>query len=81
MSAATENLHELRKEVLSLPRSTRALIAQELLESLEEENNGVETAWTDEAERRYEEIKSGKVKTIPGEDVLRKVRQRKNDGV
>ena len=77
MSVTSENLQELRKEVLSLPHSTRALIAQELLESLEEETSEVETAWAEEAERRYEEIKSGKVKTIPGEEVLRKVRQRK----
>lgn len=74
MSAASENLQELRREVLSLPHSTRALIAEEFLESLEEENSEVETAWAKEAERRFEEIKSGKVKTIPGEAVLLKAR-------
>ncbi len=77
MTLATQNLQELREQALSLPHSTRARLAQELLESLELENEKLDALWAEEADRRYEEIKSGKVQAIPGPQVLQRVRNRK----
>ena len=37
----------------------------------------IDALWGAEAERRLTEIKSGKAKCIPGEEVLRRVRNRK----
>ena len=34
---------------------------------------GVEQAWDEEIKRRVDEIRSGKVKMIPGEQVLREL--------
>ncbi len=77
MALAAQNLQELREHALSLPHSTRARLAQELLESLEPENEKLDALWMDEAEKRFEEIKSGKVRTVPGPQVLQRVRNRK----
>jgi putative addiction module component (TIGR02574 family) len=46
-----------------------------LIESLDEApaEEGVEEAWGEEIKRRVDEIRSGKVKMIPGERVLREL--------
>ena len=70
---ATE-LRELFREALELTDSDRATLAGLLLESLEgPPDPEVEAAWAAEAERRWREIESGAVKTIPWEEVKRKL--------
>ena len=68
---ATE-LIQLIDEALALSDSDRATLASLLLKSLEleeEVDSDVEAAWAEEAERRWHEIESGGVKTIPWKDV------------
>jgi putative addiction module component (TIGR02574 family) len=69
----------LREELKSLPVTTRALLASDLLESLDEDGReaDAEKVWAAEAERRLDEVLSGRVKTTPGEAVLKRVRNRK----
>ena len=69
----------LREELKSLPASTRALLASDLLESLDADGReaAADEAWAIEAERRLDEVLSGRVKTTPGETVLKRVRNRK----
>lgn len=69
----------LREELKSLPATTRALLASDLLESLDEDGQAAaaDEAWAIEAERRLDEVLSGRVKTTPGETVLKRVRNRK----
>lgn len=69
----------LREELRSLPTSTRALLAQDLLESLDHESakTSVDEVWIVEAERRLDEVLRDRVKTVPGEKVLQRVRNRK----
>ena len=76
MASATANLRSIRKDLLALPRATRALLAQELLESLDEGTEEIEKEWAIEADPRYKEKKSGKVKCVPGKEVLGRVRNR-----
>ena len=66
---------ELLDKVLSLSVEDRGVIIGRLVESLDDEpaEEGVEAAWSSEIERRVEEIQSGKVKTIPGEQVFREL--------
>jgi len=79
MASTTVDVRTLRREALSLPHSARALLANDLLESLDEkpDQREIDALWAAEAERRLEEIKSGKVKCIPGDVVMRRVRNRK----
>jgi putative addiction module component (TIGR02574 family) len=59
-------------EALSLPQSSRAEIAERLLSSLEESMDaGSERAWKLEIRRRQREIREGKTKLIPADQVMR----------
>lgn len=68
-------VEELAKKAMSLPGELRAQLADLLVESLEAEDIGeVQEAWIAEAKRRRDEVRDGKVTTVPGEEALRKVR-------
>ncbi|HVQ36479.1 MAG TPA: addiction module protein [Pyrinomonadaceae bacterium] len=70
---ATE-LRDLFREALELTDNDRATLAGLLIESLEgPPDTEVEAAWAAEAERRWQEIESGKVETIPWEEVRAKL--------
>ncbi len=58
------------EEALSLPVEERAFIADSLLRSLNTPNAGIDAKWTKVAKRRLQELRSGKVRPIPGEDVF-----------
>jgi putative addiction module component (TIGR02574 family) len=63
-------LTQLFREAMELEDNDRATLAGLLIESLEgPEDPDVEKAWAVEIERRWQEIESGKVKTIPWEEV------------
>ncbi len=70
---ATE-LRQLFQEALELTDNDRATLAGLLIESLEmPPDPDVEAAWAAETERRWQEIESGKVQTIPWEEVKAKL--------
>lgn len=60
---------------MSLSSDSRARLADRLVESLDIEELGpIDKLWVAEAIRRRDEVRSGSVETIEGEDALRKVR-------
>ncbi len=67
---------ELFDEAISLPVEIRTQLIEKLLRSLNPTQKEIDKVWAKEAERRVEEIRSGKVKTIPGEKVFKKIRDR-----
>ena len=61
---------------MQLPAGSRAQLADKLVESLQsEEPDEIQRLWSAEAIRRRDEIRSGQVKPIPGEQVLEEVRR------
>ena len=61
---------------MHLPVSSRAELAERLVESLEfSDDDDVKQAWAAEAIRRRDEVRSGSVETIPGEEELAEVRR------
>ncbi len=66
---------ELESRLLQLPRHERARLAEKLLSSLDEHDE-VEEAWIGEAERRLEEVHSGRVTPVTYESVLSEARSR-----
>lgn len=73
------NFDDIIKDALSLPPGARAMLADHLLESLDwEQQKEIDAAWAEEAERRMQEIRDGKVQTIDGEQVMRELRARRN---
>lgn len=69
------SVQELEAEILKLPSHERARLAEVLIASLDEEDE-IAAAWADEAERRYEELRSGAVAAVPAAEVLARVRSR-----
>jgi len=68
-------VEQLAKQAMDLPAESRARLADLLVESLDADGLGqIDRLWIEEARRRREEVRSGRVETIPGEEGLRKVR-------
>lgn len=69
-------LDQLAEEAMHLPSSSRALLAEKMVESLDlADTDEIHQLWTEEAIRRRDEIRSGRVEPIPGEEVLAEVRR------
>ncbi len=63
---------------LALPPSVRKDVALRLLESIEvADPESVDAAWTEEIGSRVDEILSGNVETIPGEQVFAELAARR----
>ena len=67
----------LEQEVLRLPARARALLAEALLESLDDDAmREIQTAWGQEAEARLEAFQRGEIKALDGPSVLRELRSK-----
>jgi len=82
MAQMTPQVSDLLEKALSLSAHERGLLIDRLIESLDDEpaEEGVEAAWEDEIKRRVDDIRTGRMKTIPGEQVLDRLKTRlRND--
>lgn len=70
------SVQDVEAEALKLPSHERARLAEVLIASLDEEDE-VARAWADEAERRYEELRSGAVQGVPADEVFARIRARR----
>ncbi len=69
-------IEQIEKEALALPGEARARLADRLVESLEAPEFGrIDKLWAAEAKRRRDEVRQGKVKTIPGPEGLARIRR------
>ena len=64
---------EIMNELANLPVEERALIADSLLQTLNPSQPEIEQQWLKVAQRRLAEISTGKVKTIPLNDVMTRI--------
>jgi putative addiction module component (TIGR02574 family) len=68
-------LGELKEHALELPLHERAELAQQLIASLDALDDAeCERLWVEEAERRYQAYKAGRIPARAAEDVLRDAR-------
>jgi len=67
------NTNELIDEAVSLPVEKRILIVDSLLQSLNQPNSEVDAEWNEVAQQRLLEMRSGKIKPIPGEHVFKNI--------
>lgn len=68
---------EIKENALRLPSHERAQLAEHLINSLdEEEDPEAERLWIEEAERRYQEYKKGKVLSKPAAKVFKEARSK-----
>ena len=66
---------ELEHQLLSLPAEERARLAERLLASFEPESE-IQAAWMQVAQKRRDEVLSGKVQLVPGDEALARIRAR-----
>jgi putative addiction module component (TIGR02574 family) len=78
MAHMTAEVSEVLTRALQLSDSERGLLIGRLIESLDKEpaEAGTEEAWAAEIKDRVDEIRSGKVKMIPGEEIERDIAAR-----
>lgn len=77
LQAIMSRYEEIRTAALALPPDARATLAEDLIESLNaEDQQRVDAKWAEEAERRDKEIEQGIVTAIPGEQVMERLRSR-----
>lgn len=73
----SKTFDEVIDEALLLPPASRAILAERLLDSLSDSvQRQREQLWAAEAEARAQQIESGEIEAIPGEQVLKKLRDR-----
>jgi hypothetical protein len=66
---------QLAEQAMSLSSESRARLADRLVESLDVDELGpIDRLWASEAKRRRDEVRTGRVQPINGENALRKVR-------
>lgn len=68
-------VEQIAEAALALPSEARAILADRLVESLDPAEDGTaRQLWVAEAIRRRDEVRSGQVQTIPGDEALARVR-------
>ena len=70
------DLDQLTADAMKLPLRDRVQLAQRLVSTLDDEvEMDTEALWFAEAQRRLEELRSGKVQGIDSEDAFRTARE------
>ena len=72
-----KTIEDIENEIRSLSADDRMHLLRDLIADLDGSmDEDVEKAWLEEAERRYKDLKEGKVELIPAEEVFAKARAR-----
>ena len=68
-------VEQLAEQAMNLPGESRARLVDLLVESLDADTlTEIDQLWLSEAKRRRDEVRAGKVQTIPGDQALQRVR-------
>lgn len=70
------NTREIIEQIESLPIEGRAQIVDALLRTMNQPDPAIDAAWIEEARRRLDDIRSGRVEVTPAEEVFAKARER-----
>jgi len=70
------NTKEIIEQVASLPVEDRVLVVDSLLRTLNQPDPEIDRRWAEKAARRLAELRAGRTKPIPAEEVLGKARRR-----
>lgn len=72
----TAETMDLLERVETLPIDMKIEIVDKILESLAPTETEIDELWQAEVERRIDSFESGNAKTIPGDEVFAKIRER-----
>ena len=73
MRFSMQDLEKIILEVESLPIEMKTELIEVLLSNLHSHDKKIDDLWIEESEKRYEALKSGKVKAIPYEVVHKEI--------
>lgn len=72
----SSSLDQLTADAMKLPLRDRVQLAQRLVSTLDDEvESGAEELWFAEADRRLEELRSGKIEGIDADEAFRSARE------
>ena len=66
---------QLKDEIADLPVDQRIELADYILETLNRPDPEIEKAWIKEVQHRKKQVETGKVKLIPGEQVMEELKR------
>ena len=66
-------MKEIIQEAESLPVEERAIIIDSLLKTLNSPSGEIDAEWAKVAKRRLSEVRAGKVKAVPWDEVFKKI--------
>ncbi|MGD0229450.1 MAG: addiction module protein [Syntrophorhabdales bacterium] len=69
-------MKEIIEDAESLPVEERVIVIDSLLQTINPMLADVEAEWVNVAKRRLAELRSGRVKAVPGEEVFARIRNR-----
>jgi len=69
-------MNTIIEEASLLPVEDRLQIVDALLRTINPPDDGIDALWIAEAHRRLNEVRSGVVETIPGDEVFAEIRAR-----
>ena len=67
------NTKELIDEAVSLPIEKRILVVDSLLQSLNQPESEIDKKWNEVAQKRLMDMRSGKIESISGEQVFKRI--------
>lgn len=73
----SEQSRKIEKQAQELSAKQRARLAMALIESLDSgEDEDVEDLWLDEAERRLEDYRTGRIEALPANEVFERIEKK-----
>ena len=70
------SIKEIIEEAECLPVEERAMVVNSLLQTLNPTNSEIDRKWAVVAKQRLAELRSGRVKSVPGNEVFARIRER-----
>jgi putative addiction module component (TIGR02574 family) len=67
---------DLIAEAISLPVEERVIVVDLILKSLNPSESDIDKKWAAVAKRRLQELRSGEIEAIPGDEVFKRIWQR-----
>jgi len=67
---------EIIQEAIALPVEERVIVVDSILRTLNLPNPDIDKEWVAVAKRRLAELRSGRVRSVPGDRVFARIRER-----
>ena len=67
---------DIIQEATALPVEERVIVVDSILRTLNRPNPDIDKEWIDVAKQRLAELRSGRVRPVPGDHVFARIRER-----